>query len=61
MLCSCSFVFAVLQKLKGPDSLAGCQSGGLQCHLQREAAQKERAQAEDHSSGWGSHRAWPAE
>lgn len=51
----------VLQELQGADPPAGRESAGLQRDLQREAAETERAQTEDHSGGRGGHRARPAE
>lgn len=56
-----SLLPSVLQELKGADASAGREPAGLQCRLQREADEEERAQAEDHSSGRGGHRAGPTE
>ena len=51
----------MLQELQGADAPAGREPAGLQRRLQREAAEEERAQAEDHACGGGGHRAGPAE
>lgn len=56
-----SVPLSVLQELQGTDSSAGRESAGLQRGLQGEAAEEERAQTEDHSSGRGGHRAGSTE
>lgn len=52
---------AVLQELQGADAAAGRESAGLHRCPQGEAAEEERAQAEDHSSGGRGHRAGATE
>lgn len=58
---SCTLRPSVLQELQGADASAGREPAGLLRGPQGEAAEKERAQVEDHPGGRGSHRAGAAE